>query len=160
MAMTADDVEARLIEAVRVWRRLEGGKARAWAGDAPWHLSLRREGADYWVQRLGLIELGLSVAQAVRDPRPDAAMIGRATEAGEWLALIAEADRALVLAGVTPLAVGHGRVPWTRLLETRDTWSDATMLALPRSAYRLSVRYKKAVAALAKRLSSPARLAA
>jgi hypothetical protein len=113
---------------------------------------MRREGTDYWVQRLGLVDLGEVIEQAVRDPRPDAAMISRAEVAAGWLALLDEGDRALVLTGVRCLALGVARVPWTRLLLARGQWAGESAAGLPGTPFRLAVRYKKALLVLAKRV--------
>jgi hypothetical protein len=147
----ADAVEARLIEAVRVFDRMEGRGGTSFATDGPWRMMMRREGTDYWVQRLGLVDLGEAIEQAVRDPRPDAAMISRAEVAAGWLALLDEGDRALVLTGVRCLALGVARVPWTRLLLVRGEWAAAAS-GLPGTPYRLALRYKKALSVLAKRV--------
>lgn len=146
--MTADDVEARLIEAVRVFDRLEAAGGAGWATDGPWWLSLRASHREAVVNAL---ELGEAVETAIFSPRPDRDMVTRAEEAFNWLMALDEPARLLVLAGVRALALGHSRVPWTRLLMRPDVWRDPAARGVV-TARGLALRYCAALEAMAKAL--------
>lgn len=178
--LTPDDVEAALIEAMRVWDHGSHGLSVVSAGTEPG--GLRVDDADGFEVRSVPVrarargyELGVepgqtithnmaarrrfvtsqhdhatdgpwdqhrplfserhdanadgaarAVADAVRRPRPDRAMIGRATDAAGWLTMVDEGDRRLVILAIGQLARGRAAVPWGRLLKpmglTRGEW--------------------------------------
>lgn len=132
----SDEVEARLIEAERVWQ-WGAGAVRGYATDGPWHL-YRPDFADrYDPHGEGA---GRVIAQAVRMPRPDRDMIDRATVAGEWLLHVPDpADRKLVVLAIGHLARGRRVVPWGSLLRA---------MGVARGKMGLIRRYRRAIAAI------------
>ena len=122
--MSWEDIEARLIEAARVFRDHTGGAA--WAGDAPWHLTLgtiteqdHRESAerrhrDNIVNKLNngeLIETPIVRLKATRE------MVTRAEAAMGWLMLLRrDEDRRLVCIVIAQLAGGARQVGWRAVL--------------------------------------------
>lgn len=148
--MTRDDVEARLVEAVRVFDwGTHGGQPSAWATDGPWHLSRRRiaeNWGDLWDGHGDIAALGRAVAKAVLNPRPDRDMMSRAEEAAGWLVLVPPGDRRLVMSGIRALAQGWSRVPWARLLITPGLWKDPNARGVgSRTSQALRMRYNRAL---------------
>lgn len=139
----ADEVEARLIEAERVWQWGMGAGA-GFATDGPWYL-YRPDFADRYDPHGDLIAKG--VAQAVRSPRPDRDMIDRATEAGEWLRHVPEADRRLVVMAVRALASGRRVVPWGHIMRA---------MGVVRGRMGMLRRYRAALAAIVDALNGAA----
>ena len=156
MTMTNEDVEARLIEAVRVFDRLEAAGGAGWAKDGPWWLSLRATHREAVVSAL---ELGEALETVIFSPRPDRDMVLRAEEAFEWLMVLDEAARLLVLVAVRSLAVGHARVPWVRLLIQPDLWRDPAARGVA-TAGGLALRYRRALGEMAKSVRRGALVAA
>jgi hypothetical protein len=131
--LTYDDVEGRLIEAVQLQWRTEGG-SWPFAGDGPWHL-IRKEWEDW----------------DARDPKPmprvplSKAELMRMREAFGWLLLVPEdTDRRLVLLSVTERAKGPKRVPWARV---------AKLVAGGHEPDALRMRYRRAMGALTGRVN-------
>ena len=131
-----EDIEARLIEAARVFRDHKGGAA--WAGDAPWHLT--RDGvsvADYWSERLGMLALGEKVDPPVARRAIDRDAVTRADEAATWLMLLRSGeDRRLVCMVITQLAGGARQVGWRAVLAA---------MGLPHGIDGLRKRYERAI---------------
>lgn len=136
-----DTVEARLIEALRVFDRLAGG-GKAWASDGPWHLS-RLLPSEAFARDVEHLAMGEAIERLVRAPRPDRDMITRAEESTAWLVLIAERDRKLVQLVIRYLANGWSRVPWLKLREP---------LGITLGAGGLARRYDQAIEGLARTL--------
>lgn len=151
--MDADEVEARLIEAVRVFERMER-TGPGWASDGPWRL-MRMLRSERYSPVDDAEAAAWGVAEAIRSPRPDREMVARAEEAVSWLGLVNAADRPLVLAGVRALALGQTRVPWTRLLVRPDLWRDPAARGVA-TARGLALRYQRALRALAGRVGRAA----
>lgn len=143
--MSWHDVEARLIEAARVFRD-HRGEPSAWAGDAPWYLT--RDGsalADYWAERLGRLALGERVDPPMGRRSVDRDAITRGEAAMGWLKLIdAEADRRLVCLVIAQLAGGARQVSWRRCL---------ARMGLERGAGGLRKRYSRAIEAMCVRIN-------
>ena len=114
--MSWEDIEARLIEAARVFRDHKGGAA--WAGDAPWHLTRDAVSvADYWSERLGLLALGEKVDPPVARRAIDREAVARADAAMGWLMLLRrDEDRRLVCIVIAQLAGGARQVGWRAVL--------------------------------------------
>jgi hypothetical protein len=112
--MDAELVEARLIEAVRAFDRMEVNFT-GWATDGPWRqMALLR--SERYSPVDDLDDHAHAVASAIRSPYPDRDMQRRASEAAAWLGLVTEGQRRLILVGVRALSSGHSRVPWARLM--------------------------------------------
>ncbi|WP_423606154.1 hypothetical protein [Sphingomonas sp. MS122] len=134
--LTYDDVEARLVEAVRFhWRTESGGWP--FASDGPWHLIRKEMFVDH--------DAGREAARMPRVPLGKGEM-ARMREAFGWLLLVPDDyDRRLIVEGVKLLAKGHKRVPWARL--SKRGMGDAAPDAL-RMAYR------RAMGALTQRVNA------
>lgn len=153
-ALTPQEIEARLIQAVRVFRDPRGGKRIA--SDGPWHLT-RHEGlGGYWMERLGLAALGEPVDVPLRTPLPSGAQITLAEEAMGWLVLIPEtagggagracySPRRIVCDVIGQLAAGRARPDWRALC-------DPSRAAEPADRSREGMRYRAALEKLAKHL--------
>lgn len=142
--ISADDVEARLIEARIVFNRIEA-KGGAWATDGPWYLSRRRGATEATDAVVGALELGENIERVLHDPRPDREMIRRCEEAAAWMGLIpSDADRRLVNDVIGDLATVRGVVNWSRILKR---------MGLLRGKSGLERRYKRALVCLANRLN-------
>lgn len=136
---TYEALQERLVEAIRCWWRMPGGGAWPFASDGPWHL-IRKQWEDW----------------DARDPKPlkplplRRAEMRAMEEATEWLTMVPEADRRIVVLGLVELAKGAKRIPWARLLRP---------MGMTRGAGGLARRYERALAVLAMRLNgaSPAR---
>lgn len=126
------DLEARLVEAVHLLWRIEGG-TWPFASDGPWHLIVK-EWAD-WDAR---------DAKPVRQGPLTRAELARLEEVGRWQAMIPERDRRLVVLAVRELAKGAASVPWMAL---------RAPMGLALGAGGLRKRYERALGALCKRIN-------
>jgi hypothetical protein len=134
---TFDDVEARLIEAMRVFR-YGLGKPSLFATDGPWAV-MRLDWSDRYAPHEDMAER--AVVEATRTPRPDRAMIARAEEAGQWLGQIARVDdRKIVVGALDQLVRGVARLDWGLVTD-----SDPAMRGRRDWA---RVRYSRAITAL------------
>lgn len=131
--LSFDDLEARLVEAVQLQWRTEGGRW-PFASDGPWHL-IRKEVWDW----------------DARDPKPmpriplSRSELARLNEAMGWLAMVAgDFERRLIVAAITRLAKGDKQVPWRRLLKA---------MGLTHGSDGLRMRYGRAMTALVNRLN-------
>jgi hypothetical protein len=137
---TYDEVEARLIEAVRCRRRMAGGGRWPFAGDGPWHLIPAAARAET------LADFLLDAAQMGHDevPRegpPSRAEIAAMEQAEEWLTYIDDDRQRLALAGgLIERAKGRKRIGWKAL---RDRLGEAVTPA------GMERRYARAVALIA-----------
>lgn len=148
----ATEVEARLLQAMEVFARMEGN-GRRWATDGPWR-QMRLLPSDVakqlWLQSMDALQMRnmtpaeLRALSALQPPRPDRTMIDRAEEAAGWLGWIdAEMDRVIVVMAL-PRKLRTGRVGWSGLVQ-------ALGLGIERSQARN--RYLAALAAIARRLN-------
>lgn len=141
-AMSAEDVEAALVDAWRLWRRSPGGGRWPFASDGPWHLITREGRAGDWDAR-GVDgeappprETGLSIDEVARRGRVSG-----------WLALVPEADRRLVTAVVEQLGRGATRPDWMALRAVFRNRQGAAY-----GAEGLRMRYRRALKAMARRV--------
>ncbi|WP_447727263.1 hypothetical protein [Sphingomonas koreensis] len=131
--LTYDDVEGRLVDAVRLhWRTETGGWP--FASDGPWHLIRKEMFVDHDAGR-----------EAARMPRVPLGKVevARMREAFGWLLLVpVDHDRRLIVEGVKLLAKGHKRVPWARLAKRGlgDAGPDALRMAYRRAMGALTQR--------------------
>lgn len=118
--LSFDEVEARLIEAMRVfrWGMRQGA---AFATDGPWS-QMKLDWSERWAHSGEDVDgkggnADRIAAQALRSPRPDRTMISRAEEAGGWLVLCAtDADRIVVVRALAQLAEGRSRIDWGKVV--------------------------------------------
>lgn len=131
--VTFADVEARLVEALRCWRRMPGGGRWPFAADGPWHL-IRKEWADW----------------DARDPAPLRRLplrrdeIAAMEEATEWLRLVPDRDRRIVVLALLQLAAGRRQVSWSEVKRR---------LGVGIGARGVGMRYRRAISNIAKALS-------
>lgn len=129
-----DDVEARLVEAIRVtWRSPD--RERAWLTvRAYWPEAPIAEAGDYD----GRGGDGVSADVRLRPASLTRREVGDAEEALGWIGAVArEDDRLLIAAVLRHLAARGGRVEWAALRADRPRW---------RSADGLRMRYQRAFA--------------
>jgi hypothetical protein len=132
--MTFGDVEDRLVEAMQLQWRTEGGRW-PFASDGPWHL-IRKEWSD-WDAR--------DAKPTPRTPLSRSEQ-ARLNEAMGWLAMVpGDFERRLIVVAVTRLAAGDKQVPWRRLL---------AVMGLARGADGLRKRYGRALACLVRMLNA------
>lgn len=130
---TFEAVQERLVETVRLWWRMPGGGSWPFASDGPWHL-IRKQWEDW----------------DARDPKPLRPLplrrreISEMEEATEWLLLIPEADRRVVVLGLVDLAKGRKAISWKRMMRA---------LGMKRGLGGLRMRYERALATLTFRLN-------
>lgn len=146
------DVEGRLVEAALLWRRTPASgftpsRGSPFATDAPWHLLTRRAraGSDWEAWR---VEIEEAAVEAARDKGAFAASEGwqgmgltsaevaRRDEASEWLALVPDADRLLVVEAVWWMGSTGRRVDWARMMR---------LLGVERGRDGLRMRYVRAI---------------
>lgn len=113
-ALTFREVEARLVEAMRLWRRSPGGGRWPFAGDGPWHL-VRGDGSaqEEWDRRYNDHRGGFQ-----EKPRPLPLSIDEVEErdrVSEWLRFVPERDRRLVVLALVQLANGAPHPKWSRI---------------------------------------------
>ena len=158
---TFEAVEERLVEAMLLWRRSPGGGRWPFAGDGPWALITRRvrmaEGIPSALkpsEQHELVQAFLREDDEAetrqwhgRDRRGALTRdeVARRDEASEWLRLVPEADRDLVVLALGFLASGQKRVPWMRLRRP---------LGVKFGADGLRKRYHRALAGVAERLNA------
>jgi hypothetical protein len=104
--LSFDMVEGRLVDALRLWRRMPDSDAR---------FGLSGRISSLWSQYVPDGALTDVVPDEPRAPRPSRADIARMQEATNWLVHAPESDRALVILALRYLAAGKKRVPWTDL---------------------------------------------
>jgi hypothetical protein len=130
---TYDALQERLVETVRQWWRMPGGGAWPFASDGPWHL-IRKQWEDW----------------DARDPKPlrplplRRAEMREMEEATEWLTMVPEEDRRVVVLGLLQLAGGRKRISWAAMLRP---------MGMARGAGGLARRYERALGVLAMRLN-------
>lgn len=139
------DVEDRLVEAMRHWWRSHDNEARFSIGgriSSVWrHYCPDRRDLILWDQ---LRDLEADEPAPLPLSRGD---IARMTEASEWLRFVPERDRRLVIAALVKLAAGAKTVPWL-----------ATWKALGRGKpgpEGLRSRYSRGLTCIANALNNP-----
>ena len=133
-----EDVEARLIEAVMLWRRSPGGGRSPFAADGPWDLITERTRAEAGG---GYIGRGEVEQVALRRLPLTRAEVAERDEASALVLLAPERDRRLVVAVVMAKAA-----------ERRIRWSDIRRrLGAGGIGERgLGMRYTRAIGAIVK----------
>lgn len=134
------DVQDRLVEAVHLLWRIEGG-TWPFAGDGPWHLILPADRA----YEAGDIKAGNVPSRAPKPGPLTRAEMARLEETGTWLVMIPECDRRLVVLAVRELAKGAACVPWMAL---------RAPMGLALGAGGLRKRYERALGALCRRVNA------
>lgn len=161
--LSFEDVEAELVEAVRLSWRLPGGGASCFASDAPWYLMTRaarasagasdRAGAAEWEALRNEID-----QQQLRDLRNSprtSPLTAREVDWMEarlaWLLRVPERDRKLVWVVLVQIASARGRFSWRKVrekLEENARWREVGV-----SNRGLGARYSRALAALTRELN-------
>jgi hypothetical protein len=127
-------VEDRLVEAVHQWRRMPGGGRWPFASDGPWHL-IRKQWEDW----------------DARDPKPlrplplRRAEMREMEEATEWLLVVPEVDRRLVVIVLTLRARGVNQGLWPQV---------RNLMGLKWGLEGLRKRYSRGLTAVARHLNS------
>lgn len=134
-------VEDRLVEAMRCWRRSPDAEARFAIGgriSSAWqHYAPSRRDLALWDM---LLELQAPTPRALPLSRAEVADM---LEASDWLRLVREDDRRLVVIALGILASGAAAVPWMKLKRTMN---------IAYGADGLRKRYSRALTDVAKAL--------
>lgn len=121
---TPDAVKDRLVDALWLWRRSPGGGKWPFASDAPWHLitrATRIECGGFKGRELQLRKQDEDAEEAKRwaglDRRGALTRdeVSRRDEATEWLTLVDEDARKVLIAGIVQLAAGRSNIDWRRV---------------------------------------------
>jgi hypothetical protein len=132
-------VEERLVEAMRLWWRSPGGGRWPFAKDAPWHLmSKDRNQGDYDDQH------GNEDARRKSLPLTRAEIAER-DAVSEWLRIVPDKDRRLVVLVLNERARGQARIRWSAIRKRLE--ADIG----PRG---LGMRYSRAITAIVRQLKS------
>lgn len=113
LLMTFDAVQERMVEAMLLWRRAPD-RERGWLTVRAYWPEISRQGWRVDVDG----EHDEREADEKPDPRPLPLTRDEVAEmqlVGEWLGLVPEQDRKLVVYALAALASGRRRVPWLRL---------------------------------------------
>lgn len=148
------DIEERLVEAMTLWARTPGDGRWPFASDAPWHLLTRKARAE-----AGQIK-GMDMLRLLQDDddsetrhwqgrdragpltRDD---VARRDEASEWLTLVPERDRQLVIIALADKVRGV-RVKWDAIWRANGRGRPG-----PEG---LQMRYGRAIATICQSLNS------
>lgn len=138
------EVEQRLIEAMHLWRRSPGEGRWPFASDAPWHLLTRevRAGSrdEAWRNEIDDVRANPQT-RSLPLTRAEVAM---RDQASDWLKLVEEADRRVVVLAILDQANGR-RVSWLHMLPK---------VGLRLGADGLRRRYSKAIERITKSLNA------
>lgn len=141
---TFDLVEEQLVGAMLLWRRAPD-RERGWMAVRALWPDIRRPGSE---ERWWDVDGELNLTGADRpEPRPlplTRAEVGEMNRIGEWLGLVPEEDRRIVVLAVLALASGRKRVPWSRLLKP---------LGMKRGAGAIEQAYRRSIGMIAFRLN-------
>lgn len=131
---TFDSVQERLVAAMVLWKRSPGGGSWPFASDGPWHLvTFELYGPD--VDK-----------DAPLRPMPlTRAEVEERDQVSEWLRLVPDRDRRLVILGIAQLASGRARIDWMGLRRP---------MGVAMGADGLRMRYSRAITAICKSLNS------
>jgi len=153
------EVEEKLVAAAELWIRTPAsgfgpGRASPFASDGPWHLLTRQARAgDLW--EAWRVEIEEKAVEAARDKGAFATSEGYVARGlttaevemrdavTDWLLLVPEEDRLLVVEGIWFRARSGRRIDWARMLR---------LLGLARGKEGLRKRYCRALAALGREL--------
>ena len=153
--LTFDDVEERLVEAMQLWARTPGGGHNPFATDAPWQLLTRRARAEAGnVKGMDLLRLlqeddesETSYWQGRERPSPlTRDDVARRDQASEWLAIVPDRDRQLVITALAAKAVGSGKVKWEAIWKAGGKGKPG-----PEG---LQMRYRRAISTVCQHLNS------
>lgn len=131
--LSFDEVEARLVEAVRTARGLPDREAAWLRVRSGWPEVVREAAAGDYDARGGDLASSDVKLRTVAATRADTAAM---EEAFGWLAAVADDDRRLVALAIGHLVRGEKQVPWLRLLRP---------LGLTHGADGLRKRYTRAL---------------
>lgn len=131
--LSFDEVEARLVEAVRVARRLPDREAGWQRVRSAWPEIVREAAAGDYDARGGDLTSSDVVLRTASATRGEVAAM---EQAFGWLAAVADADRRLVALAIGCLARGDKQVSWLRLLAP---------MGLTHGAGGLRKRYARAI---------------
>jgi hypothetical protein len=138
-----------MVDAMLLWRRAPD-RERGWLAVRAHWPEIKRHG---WGEAVAVLGVKDGDHRAEDKPEPRRLPLTRDEVAemelvGEWIGLIAEDDRRIVVLALMALArgkdSGKDKVPWTRLLKP---------MGMKTGAGRLSQRYRRAIAYLAFRLN-------
>jgi hypothetical protein len=159
--LTFDAVQERLIEAVHLWRRSPGGGSWPFAGDAPWHLMTRRTRVAI-AEEVGIRGRDLQLHMQAEDAEETKRWEGRdhrgplsrdevalCDETTEWLGLVPDRDRKLVILALTQLSSGRATIDWRRV---------KAQLGAEIGSKGLYRRYSRAISGIAKTLNGSSAL--
>lgn len=139
--MTFDDVEARMVDALHLWRRAPD-RERGWLHVRSFWPEIRRS------EFIRVVGGELDWPDPTPDLRPlplTRAEVAAMNEAADWLKHAPEQDRKLVALSLGCLAAGHKQVPWSKL---------KPLLGVDYGVHGLRKRYCRAVATIAAELNS------
>lgn len=137
---TWDEVQASLVEAMLLWRRMPDADAR---------FGLSGRISSVWRQFIRDGELRALVDAVTEEPRalpPSRADIARMYEATDWIVHVGERDRPMFMMVINHLAFGNGRAPW------QDIWNRVGRGRPGPDGLRK--RYSAAITAIANRLNA------
>lgn len=140
-----EEVEQSLVEAMLLWSRSPGQGRWPFATDGPWHLLTRQVRAgsadDVWRHESDAVKRGdISPARISLT----LAEVATRDQVSEWLAIVPEQDRRLVVLALCDMARGR-RVSWLRM---------RTRLDVQLTGEALSWRYRQAIRRIAAHLSA------
>jgi hypothetical protein len=140
-----EEVEQRMVEAVLLWDRSPGQGRWPFASDGPWHLLTRQVRAgsaeDVWRHESDEVQRGDAPRSRIS---LTLAEVATRDQASEWLAILPQHDRRLVVLALTDKARGR-RVSWLRM---------RTRLDVQVTGEALSWRYRQAIRRIAEHLTS------
>ena len=155
---TFDAVQQRIVDAVRAWWHGEGGRW-PFASDGPWHLLTREARADIKAEGLKRSELDqLLAAAGAGAPEPKvplslAEIAERDEVTEEWLPMVSERDRRIVVLGAMQLAGGRSRISWRDIRAKLEGGPAVSLVDLPETTRGLGMRYSRAITAICKQLN-------
>jgi hypothetical protein len=121
---TFEAVQDRLVEAMRLWWRSPGEGRWPFAADAPWHLMTRKTRIEAGGLKGRELQLHIQAEDAEETrrwqgrersgplSRDDVAIRDEATE---WLGLVGDDSRKVVVAALQQLAAGRANIDWRRV---------------------------------------------
>lgn len=151
---TCGMVEERLVEAMRLWWRSPGAGRWPFAADAPWHLMTRKTR----ISEGGFKGRDLQLRMQAEDAEEAKRMEGRERKGSlsrdevavrdattEWLGLVGDDSRKVVVAALVQLAAGRTNIDWRRV---------KVALGIEIGTKGVYRRYSRAIAAIAAALNA------
>lgn len=151
---TFDLVEERLVEAMQLWARSPGGGTNPFATDAPWQLLTRKVRLE-----AGNVK-GMDITRQLQEDDDNETRfwqgrerrgpltrdeVARRDEASEWLAIVPDRDRQLMIVALASKARGDGRVKWDAIWRANGKGRPG-----PEG---LQMRYRRAVSTICRHLN-------